>query len=79
MNAINVNPKTVTAVPAKTVQVTQVTWRTSDDAFKRRLQVVVNQAVVIVVEGDAYDALGQWTDETIKALVLDRLGLTETA
>lgn len=77
MNAINVVPKTVVVVPARTADVNAVTWRTTDDAFRRRLHIVVNNVTPIVIEGDAYDALGQWTDETIKQVVLTRLGLVE--
>ena len=75
MNAINVVKKTVVAVPAKTVDIEAVTWRTLDDAFNRRLRIVVNGAVQVLVEGADYDALGQWTDETVKQIVLARLGL----
>ena len=32
---------------------------------------------LIVVEGADYDALGQWTDETIKQTILTRLELVE--
>ena len=77
MNAVAVNPKQVEAVPARTVQVNAVSWRTMDDAFARRLQILVNGTIPIVVQGDDYDALGQWTDETIKGLVLARLQLVE--
>ena len=77
MNAINVVAKTVVVMPAKTAEVSSVTWRTLDDAFNRRLRIVVNGAVSFTVEGADYDALGQWTDDTIKALVLARLELVE--
>jgi hypothetical protein len=77
MNAVTVNPKQVEAVPARMVQVNAVSWRTTDDAFARRLQIIVNGTIPIVVQGDDYDALGQWTDETVKQLVLTRLGLVE--
>jgi len=77
MNAVTVNPKQVEAVPARLVQVNAVSWRTMDDAFARRLQILVNGTIPIVVQGDDYDALGQWTDDTIKQLVLTRLGLVE--
>ena len=77
MNAINVVPKQVVVVPPRTAEFNAVTWRTTDDAFRRRLHIVVNNVAAIVIEGDAYDALGQWTDETIKGLVLARLELVE--
>lgn len=77
MNAINVVPKTVVVVPARTTEVATVTWRTLDDAFNKRLRIQVNSSVVIMVEGADYDALGQWTDETVKQIVLTRLQLTE--
>ena len=75
MNAINVIPKQVVVVPARTAEINAVTWRTTDDAFRRRLHIVVNGVAPIIIEGEAYDALGQWTDETIKGLVLARLDL----
>lgn len=78
MNAIVVERKLVEAVPARMLDVTSVTWRTVDDAFARRLQILVNGAIPIVVQGEAYDALGQWTDDSMKALVMARLGLVET-
>lgn len=77
MNAINVVPKQVVVVPARTAEMNAVTWRTTDDAFRRRLQIIVNNVAPIIIEGDAYDALGQWTDDTIKQLVLARLELVE--
>jgi len=75
MNAINVIKKTVVVAPARTTEVSSLTWRTIDDAFDRRLRIVVNNQVLIVVEGAEYDALGQWTDETIKGIILARLEL----
>ncbi|MEI8292219.1 MAG: hypothetical protein WCH99_22335 [Verrucomicrobiota bacterium] len=80
MNAINVVPKTVEVVPARaarSVEFTTVSWRTIDDGFSRRLQILVNNSMVIVVEGAEYDALGQWTDETIKGVILTKLGLVQ--
>ena len=77
MNAINVVPKTVEVMPARTTEVAAVTWRTLDDAFNRRLRIQVNGAVAIMVEGADYDALGQWTDDTVKQIILTRLQLVE--
>ena len=77
MNAINVVRKTVVLVPAKTTEISSVAWRTLDDSFGRRLRIHVLGGPVITIEGDAYDALGQWTDDTIKQIVLTRLELVE--
>ena len=77
MNAINVVPKTVVVVPARTAQVTSLTWRTMDDAFNRRLRIQVNNSASISVEGVEYDALGEWTDDSIKQIILTRLQLVE--
>ena len=77
MQAIKVVPKMVQVVAPKSVEFKAVTWRTMDDSFGRRLQVVVNNLAPIVVSGADYDALGQWTDDDIKALVLARLELVE--
>jgi len=75
MNAIAIKPKTIELAPARTAQVSEITWRTSDDSFQRKLQVIVNNATAFTVTGADYDALGQWTDETIKGLILARYGL----
>ena len=75
MNAIAIKPKTIELAPARTAQVSEITWRTSDDSFQRKLQVIVNNATAFTVTGADYDALGQWTDETIKGLILARFGL----
>jgi hypothetical protein len=77
MNAINVVPKTVVVMPARTTEVAAVTWRTLDDAFNQRLRIQVDGSVAITVEGADYDALGQWTDDTVKQIILTRLQLTE--
>jgi len=75
MNAIAIKPKTVELVPARTAQLNEITWRTSDDSFARKLQVIVNNATAFTIVGADYDALGQWTDETIRDLILTRYGL----
>ena len=75
MNAIAIKPKTVELVPARTALLSEITWRTNDDSFQRKLQVVVNNATMFQITGTDYDALGQWTDETIKGLILARYGL----
>lgn len=75
MNAIAIKPKTVEVVPARTANINSITWRTSDDSFARKLQVIVNNAMMFQITGAEYDALGQWTDETIKGLILARYGL----
>jgi hypothetical protein len=75
MNVIAIKPKTIELAPARTAQLNEITWRTSDDAFNRKLQVVVNNATAFTIAGAEYDALGQWTDETIRELILARYGL----
>ena len=75
MNAIAIKPKTIELMPARTAEINSIAWRTSDDSFQRRLHIVVNNATMFEVTGADYDALGQWTDETIRALILARFGL----
>ena len=75
MNAIAIKPKTVEVMPARTANFTSLIWRTSDDAFQRKLQVIVNNATMFQITGADYEALGQWTDETIRDLILARYGL----
>ena len=75
MDAIAIKPKTIEITPARTAQIAAVTWRTSDDSFQRKLTVIVNNITMFQIAGADYDALGQWTDETIKGLILVRFGL----
>lgn len=75
MNAIAIQPKTIELTPARTAQINSITWRTNDDAFQRKLTVVVNNATMFQVSGADYDALGQWTDDTIRDLIVQRYGL----
>jgi hypothetical protein len=75
MNAIAIKPKTVEVVPARTADFTSLIWRTNDDAFARKLQIVVNNTTAFTIAGADYDALGQWTDETIRDLILARFGM----
>ena len=75
MNALAIKPKTIELMPARTAQINSLTWRTSDDAFARKLNIVVNNATAFQVTGAEYDALGNWTDETIKNLILAKFGL----
>ena len=75
MNAIAIKLKTIEVMPARTAEVSSLTWRTSDDSFARKLTVIVNNVTAIQVVGADYDALGQWTDETIQGLILARFGL----
>ena len=75
MNAIAIKPKTIELVPARTADISSLTWRTSDDAFQRKLQVIVNNATAFSLTGTDYDALGQWTDDTIRDLILAKFGL----
>jgi hypothetical protein len=75
MNAINLKTKTIELAPARTAEISNLTWRTNDDAFQRKLQVIVNNVTAFTIAGADYDALGQWTDETIKGLILARYGL----
>ena len=75
MTAINIKPKTIELAPARTAEISTLTWRTSDDSFARKLNIIVNNATAFQVIGDDYDALGQWTDESIKGLILAKFGL----
>ena len=75
MNAIAIKPKTIELAPARTAEISSITWRTNDDSFGRKLTVIVNNATVFQMVGADYDALGQWTDDTIKGLILARFGL----
>jgi hypothetical protein len=75
MNAINIKPTTIELAPARTAQISTLTWRTNDDAFQRKLNIIVNNATAFQVTGADYDALGEWTDATIQGLILTRFGL----
>jgi hypothetical protein len=75
MNAIAIIPKTIELAPARTGQVNELTWRTTDDPFQRKLQIIVNNQTAFTIAGEDYEALGQWTDDTVKGLILARYGL----
>ena len=75
MDAIAIKPKSIELVPARTAMISTISWRTNDDSFQRKLTIVVNNTTAFQVAGDDYDALGEWTDDTIKGLVLARYGL----
>jgi hypothetical protein len=75
MDAIAIKPKSIELMPARTANVSAITWRTNDDSFQRKLNIVVNNVAAFQVSGDDYDALGQWTDDTIKGLILAHYGM----
>lgn len=75
MDAIAIKPKTIELAPARTSDISSITWRTSDDSFQRKLNIVVNNLTAFQVVGADYDALGEWTDDTIRDLILARYGL----
>ena len=75
MDAIAIKPKSIELMPARTAMVSTISWRTNDDSFQRKLNIVVNDSTAFQVTDDDYDALGQWTDDTIKGLVLAQFGL----
>jgi hypothetical protein len=77
MNIVNVIPKAVEIVSARTETFSTIKWTTLDDAFNSKLLIIVNGQIRITVTGQDYISLGDWTDATIKQLVLTRLGLTE--
>ena len=43
MNAIAIKTKTIELVPARTADISSLTWRTSDDAFQRKLAVTEHE------------------------------------
>lgn len=75
MTAINIKPKTIELAPARTAEISTLTWRTSDDSFARKLNIIINNLTAFQVTGADYDALGEWTDDTIKGLILAKFGL----
>ena len=75
MNAIAIKPKNIEITPARTADISSITWRTNDDSFARKLTVIVNNVTMFQITGADYDALGQWTDDTVKGLILSRFGL----
>jgi hypothetical protein len=75
MDAIAIKPKSIELVPARSATVSAISWRTNDDSFQRKLNIVVNNSTSFQVSDADYDALGQWTDDTIKGLVFAKFGL----
>ena len=75
MTPTPVKTKTIETIPARTAEISSLSWRTVDDPFNRRLTVVLNNVATFQITGADYDALGQWTDDTIKGLILAKFGL----
>ena len=75
MDPIAIKTKSIEIVPARTAEISSITWRTSDDSFQRKLNIIVNNATAFQVSDADYDALGSWTDDTIKGLILAHYGL----
>ncbi len=75
MTAINIKPKTIEIMPARTASISTLTWRTSDDSFARKLTIIVNNLTAFQVNGADYDALGEWTDDNIRDLIMTKFGL----
>lgn len=75
MDAIAIIPKSIELSPARTATISDISWRTNDDSFQRKLVIIVDNLTAFQVTGDDYDALGQWTDETIRGLILAHYGL----
>lgn len=81
---MNIEPKTVTT--SRTVNTTftisslnstHITW---DDPFRKILKVQLIEATPaqnILIEGDEYDSLGQWTDETLQQFLITKFNLVE--
>ena len=74
---ITVYPERVVNVPAYIVTVNTVRWTTIDDPFLNRLTIRVQGPMAIIIEGAEYEALGQWSDTDIKAIVLAHYGFVE--
>jgi len=81
---MNIEPKTVTI--SKTTDTTfsisslnssHMTW---DDPARRFLRVQLIESSPpqnIMIEGDEYDSLGQWTDETLQQFLMTKFNLVE--
>ena len=74
---ITLSPERVINVPSQTVTVDTVKWTTVDDSFVKRLTIRVNTQLIITIVDAEYDALGQWSDEDIKALIVAHYGFVE--
>lgn len=74
---VKIVPINVQSEPAKTVRLESIMWTTNDDPEKRQLSIYINRgAVKLIVKGDEYDALGQWTDPQLRDYIFTKLGLT---
>ena len=63
-------PKTVTLQPAKTKTVSTLTVTRVVDLTQQKMVKAFVQELpdpVVLWEGDAYDAIGQWTDTNVQA------------
>lgn len=75
MTELNIKTKTIELAPARKAEISNLTWRTTDDPFQRKLNIIVNNMTAFQFSGADYDALGQWTDDTIKNLIMTKFSL----
>jgi hypothetical protein len=67
-------PKTVKALGNKDVEITKIEiFEMIDNPVKKQVKVVCRNhpTRIVLWEGDAYDAAGQWTDADVVARILE--------
>ena len=79
---MNIQPKTITSTKTVTSSFSFTTLNdahiTNDDPIRKTLRVTLSEALppqVVSVTGSDYDALGQWTDDSLNAYIIDKYGL----
>ena len=67
------NAKTVTVTPAVTKTISEITVISEIDNSMRKKVIAITKELgqVVLWEGDAYDAIGQWTDANVQARLLE--------
>jgi hypothetical protein len=77
---MNITPKTITVTRDSLVykfNKVNDTHITNDNPIAKRLVVILNESnppYQLIITGSAYDSLGQWTDETLKQAIVDKMG-----
>lgn len=72
--------ESVTTIKTFTVDKLDEMHITTDNPFLKTLCVQLNEAIpsqLIAITGAEYDALGQWTDESLTAYIKSKYGLVQ--
>ena len=75
---MNIQPKQITLTPSKIVTLTSIDVVETHELKKSKyLRARLKQGVFVEFRGAEWEALGQWTDESLDTAIAAKLGLVE--